>query len=277
MDPIILVRFLNASATIVGGFFVAFVLIYGRLSAISRRRLFGIPPRPLTLHESDSLRLWQRRTVSWFIVTMGAVVTYGLSFSLAWWLPSWVYLAESMAVLVLAAAGLVVHFSGHCPICGRRIGFQSTLLLPLACEICGAVLRPMAGLAALPPVLPRGIHVVSRMRILGWPLFAVALGGDPTTGRTLGVARAVIAVGDVAIGVVAVGGLAVGAIPVGGISIGVLTVGGVAIGLTAVGGLAAGVLALGGLAFGIHAVGGIAIGPHALGALTVGLVGTLVR
>jgi hypothetical protein len=277
VDPVILVRFISASAMIVGGFFVAFMLVYGRLSAILRRRPRVTPPRPLTPHEVDSLRLWQRRTVSWFVLTMGAVVTYGFSFGLAWWLPSWVYLAESMVVLILAVAGLAVHVSGRCPVCGRRIGFQSGLLLPLACEICGAVFRPAAWLAPLTPALSRNIHVVSQIRILGWPLFAVAFGPDPATGRTVGVARAVVAVGDVAVGVIAVGGVGVGVIPVAGVSLGVLSVGGVAIGIAAVGGLAAGALALGGLAFGVQAMGGIAIGSHALGALTASSVGTPVH
>lgn len=274
MEPSILVRLLSAGGAIVGGLFIAFALVYGRLSAIFRRRLFSTPPRSLTPHEFDSLRRWQRRTVSWFVVTMGAVMTYGLSFALARWTSSWVYLAESTMLLLLAVVSLSIHFSAGCPVCGRRIGFQSTLLLPLACEICGAAFRPVGWLASHTSTLPRSIRVVSRIRLLGWPLFAVALGADQGTGGPVGVARALVAVGDVAIGVVAVGGLAVGIIPVGGVSIGVLGVGGVAIGFAAVGGLAAGPFALGGLALGIHAMGGFAAGPHALGAFTIGSIRT---
>ncbi|HYB11869.1 MAG TPA: hypothetical protein VEG67_00265, partial [Myxococcota bacterium] len=265
VEPILFVRWLSAGAALAGGLFVAFALVYGRLSAISHCRLSSMPPRSLTPQELHALALWQRRTVRRFALTMGAVVLYGLSFLLERWLPSWVYLVECVAVLVLGVVTLAFHFSARCPECGRRLGFQSTLLLPLACEVCGAVFRPAALFAGWTPSrLP--IQVVSRIRIFGWPLFAVAVGGDPATGRTLGVARAVVAVGDLAIGGVAVGGVAVGVLPVGGVSIGILSVGGVAIGLGAVGGLAAGALALGGVALGIHALGGIAAGPHSLGA-----------
>ncbi|HBZ68807.1 MAG TPA: hypothetical protein DEP35_03270 [Deltaproteobacteria bacterium] len=270
MEVLLFVRFLSAGAAVFGGLFLAFALVYGRLSAISRRRLYPAPPRPLTPQEFESLRLWQRRTVSAFVLAMGAVMAYGLSFALVRWIPPWVYLAECTALLLLAAGALSIHFSGCCPVCRRRIGFQSTLLLPLACEICGAVFRPLGTIAPVAAALPRNIHMVSRIHIRGWPLFAVAVGRDPVTGRTFGVARAWVAVGDVAVGAVAVGGLAVGAIAVGGVSVGAVGLGGVAIGLAAVGGLAAGPLALGGLALGIQAMGGIAIGPHALGALTVG-------
>jgi len=256
---------------LVGGLFVAVALVYGRLSAIFRRRLYSTPPRTLTETELESLRLWQRRVVSWFVATMGSLAIYALSFAFVRWLPPSVYLAECVAVIALAIAGLTVLFSECCPVCGRRIGLQSTLLLPPICEICGAVFRPQAWLATLPSAsFPRSMRLSSHIRIFGWPLFAIAYGADPQTHQAWGVARGVVAVGDVAIGVVAVGGLAIGVIPVGGVSIGLLSVGGVAIGLGAVGGLAAGELALGGLAFGSHALGGIAVGPHALGAVTVG-------
>jgi len=270
VQPETLVRFLSAGVMLAGGLFLAVALVYGRLSAIFRRRLHSTAPRPLTENELASLQLWQRRTVSWFVATMGGLAIYTLSFGFVRWLPPSVYVAECVAVIALAVAGLIVLFSEVCPVCGRRIGLQSTLLLPPLCEICGAVFRPQAWLETLPTAgFPRGMRVISQIRVFGWPLFAIAHGTDPETGQAFGVARAVVAVGDVAVGVVAVGGLAIGVIPVGGVSIGLLGVGGVAIGLAAVGGLAAGELALGGLAFGSHALGAIAVGPHALGALTL--------
>lgn len=270
MDPRTLLRVLNASAMALMGLFVAFALVYGRMTAIFRRGQVSEPPRSLTASEREVLRQWQRRTISWFVFTIGVVVVFGFSQLLVRPFPSSVYLAAYIAVLGIAITGLAIHFAGRCPLCGRRIGFQSTLLLPMACEICGAVFRPDAALAPLLALDPVGsAHVISKTRILGWPLFAVAFGRDPATGRSRGVARAVVAVGDVAIGIVAVGGFAVGAFPVGGISIGILSVGGVAIGLSAVGGLAVGGLALGGLAVGVYALGGIAMGLHALGSLAV--------
>ena len=151
-----------------------------------------------------------------------------------------------------------MHFSGCCPLCGRRIGFQSSLVLPSACEICGAVFRPDAPLAGL--ARPTGVHVVSGIRLRGWPLFAVAIGGDPARGTARGVARGIIAVGDVAVGAVAVGGIAAVGIAVGGVSFGALSIGGVSIGIAALGGVAAGWFALGGLVVGVYAVGGLVLG-----------------
>jgi len=251
-------RSLSASAMAVMGLGLSFVLVYGRLSAIARRRLPFAPPRPLTQAELEGLRHWQRRTLRWFVVTMGLVVALGVLSAFARWIPPSGILAAQGAVLCVAAFGLAVHFSGRCPLCGRHIGFQSSLVLPTACEICGAVFRPGAPLVG--SIAASGVHVVSGIRILGWPLFAVAIGGDPATGGARGIARGVVAVGDVAIGAVAVGGVAAGGIAVGGVSVGLLGVGGVAIGVAAVGGLAAGGIALGGVALGVHAIGGLALG-----------------
>lgn len=98
-------------------------------------------------------------------------------------------------------------------------------------------------------------------RFLGLPLIHV------TTGRVVdgtyhrGIAKAWVAVGDIAFGVLfAAGGLAVGGVSVGGLSIGVLSFAGLAIGLAAVGGLAIGVLAVGGAAVAWSAaLGGLAV------------------
>jgi hypothetical protein len=266
MDPIAWIRLLSASATALAGLLLAFVLVYGRLSALSLRRLASAPPRSLTAPELAALRAWQRRTLAWFLFTMGSLVSYASSWVLVRWLSPWVYLIGFVAVLGIAAAGLLVHFAHRCPSCGRRIGFQAALVLPPGCEICGTAFQQGA-----PPVFPAATtraRIESRTRILGWPLVAVALGPDPATGR-YGVARGVIAVGDVAIGGVAVGGVAVGVLAVGGVAIGALAVGGLALGLAALGGFAAGGFALGGVALGAYALGGIAMGLHALGGLAV--------
>jgi hypothetical protein len=258
MDPTSFARSLSAFAMVVMGLGLAFVLVWGRLSAISRRRVLLAQPRPLTEPELDELRRWQRRTIRWFVVAMGLVVAFGLVSALARWLPASEVLGAQAVVLCVAVTGLAVHFSGRCPLCGRRIGLQSSLVLPSACEICGAVFRPDAPLAGL--ARTTGVHVVSGVCFRGWPLFAVAIGGDPAEGATRGIARGIIAVGDVAVGAVAVGGVAVGGIAVGGVSLGALSVGGLAIGIAALGGVAAGWVALGGLAVGVYAVGGLALG-----------------
>ena len=254
MDPTTLARSLGASAMIAMGVGLAALLVYGRLNAIARRRLPLAPPRPLTEPELASLRRWQRTTLRWFVVVISLVVVLGGLAPLTRWIPVAWYLAAQGAILCVAVAGLAVHFSGRCPLCARRIGFQSSLVLPVACEICGAVFRPDAPLAVL--AAAGRVHVVSPARLFGWPLLAVAIGGDSGPG----VARGIIAVGDVAVGGLAVGGVAVGGIAVGGVSVGVLSVGGLALGGAALGGLAAGWVALGGLALGVHAVGGLAIG-----------------
>jgi hypothetical protein len=100
----------------------------------------------------------------------------------------------------------------------------------------------------------------SRLRLLGFPLLAIATGhlenGKYRRGRAVGW----LAIGDLAIGFVAIGAVAIGGLSVGGLSLGLLAVGGVAAGGWALGGIAAGYLAAGGLALAWHAaVGGLAI------------------
>ncbi|HEU4617407.1 MAG TPA: hypothetical protein VFV10_05165 [Gammaproteobacteria bacterium] len=111
----------------------------------------------------------------------------------------------------------------------------------------------------------------SRVTLLGLPLVEVALGpasADPRGPRAPGVAKAWIAIGDVAFGAVfAAGGVAIGAVGVGGVSVGLLAFAGLAAGLWALGGLAVGVLAFGGAAVGYSAaLGGLALArDYALG------------
>jgi hypothetical protein len=61
---------------------------------------------------------------------------------------------------------------------------------------------------------------VSATRLLGLPLLAMAMGPDPASGETRGVARGWIALGDVTIGALAVGGIAIGHTTIGGFVIG---------------------------------------------------------
>ena len=114
--------------------------------------------------------------------------------------------------------------------------------------------------SALPlPGARGGIDYRSDAKIMGLPLVHVALGGK--YGGKRGVARGIIAVGDIAVGVVAVGGAAVGVVAIGGAAVGVVALGGCAVGLAvAVGGFALGAVAAGGLAIGVVAAGGLGIG-----------------
>ena len=111
---------------------------------------------------------------------------------------------------------------------------------------------------------------------LNLPLIHVAIGPEPGSDRTRGIARGWIAVGDLAFGVVfALGGLAVGGISLGGLSLGLLAIAGASFGVWSFGGLAVGIWCLGGAAFAVtagvgglavagkYAVGGEAVAPHA--------------
>ncbi len=109
----------------------------------------------------------------------------------------------------------------------------------------------------------RSVRRQSARKILGLPLWAVALGPDPERGEMRGHARGFFAVGDIATGVFAFGGLAIGFVAFGGAALGLLlAVGGAAIGGVALGGGAIGVVAAGGGAFGYYAAGGGAAGAH---------------
>jgi hypothetical protein len=102
---------------------------------------------------------------------------------------------------------------------------------------------------------------VSRTRLLGLPLLEIHTGGVVDGRYRRGVARAWIAVGDVAFGVLfAAGGVAVGGVGIGGIAVGAFSLGGLALGAAAVGGGALGGWAVGGAAFALHAaLGGLAV------------------
>jgi hypothetical protein len=128
---------------------------------------------------------------------------------------------------------------------------------------------------ARPGGLPAGYQrreYRSPATVWGLPLVHVCLGPDPGTGASRGVAKGILAIGDLAVGVVAVGGGAVGVLAVGGGALGLVSLGGCAVGVLAalggcaIGGLALGGLAVGGLAFGGLAIGYIAVGGQALGA-----------
>ena len=112
---------------------------------------------------------------------------------------------------------------------------------------------------------------VSKTRLWGLPLVHIKFS---RWRHTPGVAKGIIAIGDVALGLISVGGLALGLISLGGISLGLLlALGGLALGGFALGGVAVGLVALGGAAIGVYAFGGAAVASElAVGGAAVGRV-----
>jgi uncharacterized integral membrane protein len=108
-----------------------------------------------------------------------------------------------------------------------------------------------------------GIRYESNRKLFGLPLVCIASGASPERNEDRGLARGVIAVGDISIGFLSIGGLAFGAFSVGGASLGLFSVGGLSIGILALGGAAVGLLAaVGGVAIGYNVVGEVGIGIH---------------
>jgi hypothetical protein len=69
----------------------------------------------------------------------------------------------------------------------------------------------------------------SKAQMFGLPLLCVAVGPDMATQEMRGLARGIVAIGDIAIGYQALGGLAIGYYSTGGLSIGVHPQGGTVI------------------------------------------------
>lgn len=101
----------------------------------------------------------------------------------------------------------------------------------------------------------------SKRTLFGLPLVHIRLGN-----RGIGVAKGILAIGNVAVGVFTLGGFSFGLFSVGGLAFGLLfALGGWAMGALAIGGLAVGLLAFGGAAVGLFAMGGGAFGMYAAG------------
>jgi hypothetical protein len=106
------------------------------------------------------------------------------------------------------------------------------------------------------------VRYESKAGLLGWPLVSVAIGPDPAKNEGRGIARGIIAIGDVACGLIAIGGVAGGGIAIGGLSAGLLGIGGVSLGVLILGGVAIGFIATGGVAVGEYARGGAVAGKY---------------
>ena len=107
-----------------------------------------------------------------------------------------------------------------------------------------------------------GVRYESRKKIFNLPIVSIAIGPNPERTENRGLARGIIAIGDISVGVISFGGLAFGLFSFGGASFGLASVGGLAIGIVSLGGAAIGLLA---------AVGGVAIGYNAVGTLAIGV------
>ena len=247
------------------------IIAYARVSALRLRRSYAATePRVLTDHEFGRLGQWGRRDILGFVATMSLLVGYSLLTPFGVVAPGAMVVGYA-AVIGLAIATLAHHFTACCPSCDRRIGLQSGLGLPAVCEICRVAFRPEApSMRALR--LRANTRYVSATTFLGVPLLAMAIGVDPASGATRGVAKGWIALGDVAIGVLAVGEVACGVVAVGGLGVGLVSIAGLAVGGCALGGLALGALAFGAGAVGVLAGGGVAIGYMAVGGLAVGVL-----
>jgi predicted RNA-binding Zn-ribbon protein involved in translation (DUF1610 family) len=134
------------------------------------------------------------------------------------------------------------------------------------CPECG---RPLVDVLQRNPVRTASRRYKSPITLFGLPLIHIAFG--PHEDETRGVAKGIIAIGDIAIGWFACGGFATGIIACGGMAIGLISLAGLALGGLACGGLGIGAVGIGGAAVGGLALGGGAIGYVAEGGGAIGI------
>lgn len=153
------------------------------------------------------------------------------------------------------------------PYCGNCDYSLVGLTESSRCPECGKPLVEV--LQRRGQILLRGKRYRSELTIFGTPFVHIAYGPDGTERR--GIARGIIAIGDIAFGVVAIGRVfSCGVMAMGAISLGVAALGGGAVGLIAFGGWAIGGVSLAGASLGLIAMGGAAVGLVAIGGGAVG-------
>ena len=119
----------------------------------------------------------------------------------------------------------------------------------------------------------KGYRYTSKRKIAGIPLVSICF--SRRLGRD-GIAKGIIAIGNMAIGVVSIGALSFGMISFGALAFGALAIGAFSVGLAAWGALAVGVFAFGTAAVGIYSAGvaalgkEIAVGVSAMGETAIG-------
>ncbi len=139
------------------------------------------------------------------------------------------------------------------------------------CPECG---RPLVEVLVRGTQIPayRAKRYQSEATIFGLPVISIASGPRPEFGEARGVARGLIAIGDVAIGGIAIGGVSMGVVSLGGLGVGVVSIAGLSVAAAgAFGGAALGTMAVGGGAVGVFAVGGGAVGYAAKGGAAAGI------
>lgn len=119
----------------------------------------------------------------------------------------------------------------------------------------------------------RGYQYTSKTKIAGIPLvsirFSRQLGKD-------GIAKGIIAIGNIAVGVVSIGACSFGLLSFGALAAGLFALGAFAVGIAAWGALAVGVVSFGATAAGIYSAGvaawgrEIAVGVNAVGKTAIG-------
>ncbi len=153
----------------------------------------------------------------------------------------------------------------YCSNCGYKL---KGLTHSSKCPECGQPLVDVLTRDSL--YRKRSRRYKSDITIFGQPLLHIATG--PTETERIGIARGIIAIGDIAIGWFALGGFACGLVALGGMSVGLVALGGGALALlVGMGGFSTGALAIGGLAIGGAALGGGAIAYIAQGGGAVGV------
>ena len=119
----------------------------------------------------------------------------------------------------------------------------------------------------------KGYQYTSKTKIAGIPLVSIRFSRQ--LGRD-GIAKGIIAIGNVAIGVISLGACSFGIISFGSIAVGLLAIGALAFGLAAWGAVAIGVVAFGASAMGIYSAGAaawgqeVAVGVSAMGETAIG-------
>ncbi len=176
----------------------------------------------------------------------------------------------------------------YCPHCDTLISDDTLVICPV-CRRSTTDRSPEAPVAApVSPLAAGRLEYRSKTELFGLPLVhIVAYSSRSVTGvsgiphvsiptfplressRRVGVAKGIIAIGDVAIGVLAMGGLAIGGVTFGGLGVGIIAFGGVAAGVVALGGFSLALaLAVGGFALSTFAaLGGLAIAPFTISSL----------
>ena len=98
------------------------------------------PVRTLSSAKLQHLRLWQRKMVTTFVVSMLTIII-AVPLKMAMVLSQGMEFFLGGFFVVLAIVGGVIQFSARCPNCGARIGMQSRLVLPKRCAKCNISFR----------------------------------------------------------------------------------------------------------------------------------------